>query len=308
MGEDFEVLPEEAWNEIMKWYGLAKYSVTIVRFARNTSPEGALSENIQCELYPPVFTVRRIADGKTGTDTVASTKEKDKAPRLVASRTEPVQVFVKRIKQSTGIHMERKVRIWRMLEVQPGAGEPVEKSGIITPATSRSASPMPSAKHIVPLSINRKVFFATEDGSRRELVDIKDQTMSTELENVIKLDTIGLAANQTLILEEEVFENGVYHFFSDTDAATIPRLSTSVHVASGSKTAQSKQTSTAGLVGGRNSPNSSSIMTRGRTRKNGRARGTVGLTNLGNTCYMNSALQCIRSVEELSFYFLRKLI
>jgi ubiquitin carboxyl-terminal hydrolase 4/11/15 len=33
-------------------------------------------------------------------------------------------------------------------------------------------------------------------------------------------------------------------------------------------------------------------------------RGITGLMNLGNTCYMNSALQCLMHVEELASYFL----
>ena len=308
VGEDFEILPEEAWKLITRWYGLAEGSPTVVRYAHDTSPEGAISRNIQCEVYPPICTVRKVRENSSGT-TFQALREKDlTAPCFAVSRNEYVQSFLKALKAEVGIGMKTKVRLWRALGQSQLEQDTNGRSGMLTPAASRSGSPnVPSpGRRSVPLLLDMPEFISMAEGNHRELVDVKDETMNDKYNGHLKLDTVGLASDQILILEEQIENTSTEEYVSDKTRRTAEDNGISITVTPSGSTIPQKGKDQGLGRSGKSSPAFNGPVTRGRTRKDGRTRGTVGLMNLGNTCYMNSALQCIRSVEELSLYFLRK--
>lgn len=308
LSEDFEIVPQEAWDLIIKWYGLAQGSPVITRYVHNTSP-GAM-ENLQYEIYPPVFTILKLPDSHA-TGTKAQTvkeKELNAVPvKVLASRHETFQHFLKRAKAMAGIELKTKVRIWRLL-AGLGTGN---ASGMITPAQSRSASPAPNI--IVPVDPGNRLvldvhsFAALQVGSQREMLDARDETANENYNGHANLDLVGLRQDEAIVLEEQIGGPAGGEWVSDALGKQISKNNVSVSVTKGGiTTAQDKLKPGSINSGGRVSPapGSGGIMTRGRQQKTGKARGTVGLNNLGNTCYMNSALQCVRSVEELTQYFL----
>ena len=304
LGEDFEILPEAAWDLIMKWYTLAKGSTVIRRYCHNTSTS-EIQENLQYELHPPVFTILKLPDRSEGL-TMKALNEKDAPPvKILASRHELYQTFLKRAKMSAGIDMGTKVRIWRILGGLGG------KSGteMLTPAQSRSNSPAPGAILSVDpgtkLVIEASDFTGLQLGSQRELVDVNDETANLKYNGHMSLDVAGLRQNEVIVLEAMIGGPGGGEWVSDNTASKFKshnNIAISV-TKSGNTTVKDSLKPTTNTSRA-TSPAPNGIMTRGRTAKNGRARGTVGLNNLGNTCYMNSALQCVRSVEELTHYFL----
>ncbi|KAK4546584.1 hypothetical protein LTR36_001801 [Oleoguttula mirabilis] len=314
MGIEFEVLPAEAWILIMDWYGRPKgHDHAIVRYAHNTADPPA--QNIIYEIYPPVLTIRKVSQQSQQTDrpptpqggsfdALQKRKElrargqtsSDDAVKLVSSRSERMQKFLRRAKESSGIPLASKVKLWRELvpeKVSVDTPDDTETS-MLSPPQSRSTSPAKVARTTAEkLIVSPAEFKAMEIGQNLEHIDAKDETNNDKYNGASTVLTYGMFEDQTILLEEQIGGPAGGEFQSDGKKG--PKLSLGKKF--GSKPASATPS-------GRTSPTPGGMLTRGRARRDGRTRGTVGLSNLGNTCYMNSALQCIRSVQELALYFL----
>ena len=306
MGVDFEVLPQEAWTLIVKWYGIVDGSPVITRYVHNTDLSGE-GENLQYELYPPIFTILKLSNPSAS----KSSKAEDTPPvKVLASRHEPFNSFLKRVKLLVGIDLKTRVRVWRILG---GLGETAQ-SGIITPAQSRSVSPAPAAATVVDagskLVLDMQSFVSLQVGSEREALEARDETANEKYNGHSSIGLAGLNRNEVLLLEEQIGGPGGGEWVSDAAPKSVNnRSGVSISVTKdGATTVQDRLKPKATTPSGRSSPAlpAGGMLTRGRQRRDGKARGTTGLSNLGNTCYMNSALQCVRSVEELTQYFIRK--
>ena len=304
LSDDYEMLPESAWELIIKWYGLAEGSPVITRYCHNTSTSET-EENLQYELSPPVFTILKIPvyDGTTE----QSLKERDVIPvKLLASRHERYQTFLKRAKEKADIDIQSKVRVWRILG---GLEKGNSQNGMMTPAASRSNSPAPGAIATVDpgdkLVLDINIFNALQLGSQRESLDAEDHTANEKYNGHSTMDFVGLRQDEVIVLEERIGGPGGGHWPSSTQASSkFKRGGVPISITKNGATASQNSLKPSSASSRSASPAPSGMMTRGRQNKNGRTKGTVGLSNLGNTCYMNSALQCVRSAKELTYYFL----
>jgi ubiquitin carboxyl-terminal hydrolase 4/11/15 len=315
MEEDFMVLPDDAWGKIIGWYGIAKGQKQITRYAHNTAPDDATSQNVVYELNPPVFLIRKLpqpaGDGDKADDKARSAAielrikhqrrqrgqmKAEDALMVVSSRQEKANNFLKRVKEFAGIPISHKVRVWRVLNPTNIAVDTPDntQSGVASPPLSRETSPSSVPLERTKLVVEAAEWQKMEVGKDLEQIDIKDQTADQNYNGSSTIEIFSLFENQTLILEEQTRGPAGGEYLSDQKKKKL--------LAKGN-TSTSKPSST--VNSRRTSPAPGSAMTRGREARGGKIRGKVGLTNLGNTCYMNSALQCIRSVEELAIYFLQ---
>lgn len=288
LDKDIEILPESAWNMILSWYDLGPPQQPIIRYRHQTNandPEAV--PEWQYELFPPVFTLRKVQLSSAAAPSTSSADAE--APKIITTRNEKYVDFVKKVKKLLGIPLQTKIAIGRVLEIQ-GTTESFtakDMSSIPSPPASRPSSPTGSR---IPMIIPEEEFNKLLAEHQIEHLDVKDDSTNENYNGKINLDTLGLRVDQVLVVQEGAGKNKGKGQAADTTKKGFTKNLTVKNVAS----AQSSRT--ASPAGG--------MMTRGRFKNNGRSKGTVGLTNLGNTCYMNSALQCMRACQELTLYFL----
>jgi ubiquitin carboxyl-terminal hydrolase 4/11/15 len=300
---DFSIIPMDAYGYVIGAYGSLQRT-SIIRYAHNTVDEG---QNVQYELYPPRITIRKVPQPRSDSDVVSkptSTLDNlkfrqeqasrgqassDDAAQLIISRFDRFQRFLSRSKEAASIPRGTKVKLWRVLSVEPevDAGPQLELS---TPPASQDGMPTETITSVAhKLVVDSIAFKDLEIGKDIEPIEAKDETNNSNYNGKSTTGFVGITTDQVIILEEQVGTGS--DFRSDKQKPT--------------KLVIKKQANgTSGLASGATSPGANGVVTRGRARKGGRTRGQNGLQNLGNTCYMNSALQCIRSIEELSIYFL----
>ncbi|KAL2164269.1 hypothetical protein VTH06DRAFT_3485 [Thermothelomyces fergusii] len=304
--EDFELFPKDAWDLLVSWYGLAAGQSPIVRVAHNTAPDSVSIPTIQFEFHPPVFTIHRLWSAISPIPIEQEVKLKKPAPPvIVQSTSSSYHAFLKQAKKLVGVAPDRKVRVWRVLQTIPAAESTSEPSGIKTPPDSPGrggdqgvSTQAPSTPGAWPeMLVDVKTFLKLEKDVERGLVDSDDTTTNPNYNGRKNLALVGLAVDQTLVLDEQIERDA---FVSTYRGGPIKEKALAARSSSTGLAAQR------GNASGRTSPApQQGAPTRGRAQqKSGRTLGCVGLQNLGNTCYMNSALQCLRSVEELTKYFL----
>ncbi|GAA6017044.1 hypothetical protein JCM11491_006140 [Sporobolomyces phaffii] len=308
-GVDLELLPAPAYNLLKEWYGSMgpDYERSVVATA------GPGSERV--EYYPPTFQIFLLCPTDGGTSSPVSIPTFDSAPTVSLSAASPFSALHRFA--SEAFSLGRPTRLWRL----PEAGDAVSASE--GPAFVLSDKLLETGVELLELPDDTSLEDGLlSDAETRIAVEQQkpDGTWQVDAEAILASLQAGATAPSTRAVTP-----------SADPATAPPAMTTNTAEKKASKglfgngwsSTLHKPKSNGNLAGsvalsgtnanakasGSGSGSLISTLTGALTRsKTGPAkagqRGLVGLSNLGNTCFMNSAIQCMSNTKELKDYFL----